>query len=156
MSKCVILNPNAGTTAEIAGVDAFYYSLDDCVIERSEEPGGCEELAQNAVERGVEYIIAAGGDGTLNEVVNGLLKAGFQGELGILPLGTGNDFARAIYGEIDIERVEKVIEQRRSNPVDVGCISFDGGKQYFLNGCNVGFVGILSAEMRHEIGRAHV
>ena len=59
------------------------------------EDGDALRLAHEAVGDGVQRVIAGGGDGTINEVLRGLLAAGFRGVLGVLPLGTANDFARS-------------------------------------------------------------
>jgi diacylglycerol kinase (ATP) len=63
----------------------------DCMVRTTERPGEAETLARRAADEGFEKIVAAGGDGTINEVVNGL--AGSPAMLGLLPIGTVNVFA---------------------------------------------------------------
>jgi YegS/Rv2252/BmrU family lipid kinase len=95
----VIYNPSAkGDKAR-----AFRKSLDEisrqCTLLRTESPGDATRLADNAVRDGYDALIAAGGDGTLNEVLNGIAKSpgGLERvRLGVLPLGTVNVFAREL------------------------------------------------------------
>ncbi|MBV8479406.1 MAG: acylglycerol kinase family protein, partial [Actinobacteria bacterium] len=63
----------------------------------SERPGQLIELAEQAARGGAELVVAVGGDGTLNETVNGLVRAGGDAQLATIPLGTGMDFVRT-YG----------------------------------------------------------
>ena len=67
-------------------------------IEPTRGPRDAERIAQEGVRAGVERLVVAGGDGTLTEVVTGLLAAGLGGDaqIGLLPLGTGGDFARTL------------------------------------------------------------
>src|SRR5688572_21929663 len=62
----------------------------------TERPGQGIELAADAARKGTKLIIACGGDGTISEVANGIMAAGGDAELGILPSGTGGDFRRTI------------------------------------------------------------
>src|SRR5213592_4134631 len=65
-------------------------------VERTEGPGHGAELAGRAVQAGVQRIVAVGGDGTVHDVANGVLRHGSGEEvaLGVVPIGTGNDFAK--------------------------------------------------------------
>src|SRR5438105_11650337 len=62
----------------------------------TKKPGDARNYAREAIRQGCDYIIAAGGDGTLNQVVNGIARNAAKVRLGLLPLGTGNDFARCL------------------------------------------------------------
>src|SRR6185295_4741061 len=74
----------------------------DFAIVTTHAVGGAIELAWQGVERGYERIVAVGGDGTINEVVNGIKGAeaslGWRARLGVIPLGTGSDFIKALDG----------------------------------------------------------
>src|SRR5438093_13752046 len=59
-------------------------------------PGDGSAIAQRAVENGRKLIIACGGDGTINEIANGIIESGEDIELGVLPSGTGGDFRRSL------------------------------------------------------------
>src|SRR3954471_538313 len=75
------------------------------------EAGEASALAADAARRGVDVVAAAGGDGTVNEVVNGL--DGFDVPLGIIPLGTANDFAKQVGIPADADHAMDVILQRK-------------------------------------------
>ena len=107
--------------------------------------GHAAELAAHAVGQGFEFIIAAGGDGTLNQVINGVQLSNPNSEtvFGLIPLGTGNDFARTCGLSADALRLVNLIEGNRPLPVDLGkitCLDQEGGKltRYFINACSVG------------------
>jgi YegS/Rv2252/BmrU family lipid kinase len=97
-------------------------------------PGEAVDIAQRAA---LEYdaVIAAGGDGTVHEVANGLLRAGGGAALGVLPLGSGDDFVKMLPLGDAVERL------RRSQPkaLDAGRIRADGAERYFANGMDIGF-----------------
>lgn len=102
-------------------------------------------LAAKAVTRSVDGIIAAGGDGTLNQVLNGMLQEHEQSNnlpvLGLIPLGSGNDFARTMGVRGDIRSIEKLFADFSYRPVDLGKITFiESGEQprYFINIADVG------------------
>src|SRR2546422_353233 len=65
-------------------------------LERTEGPGHGTELAARAARAGVERVVAIGGDGTVHDVANGLLRHGGDVQLGVVPIGTGNDFAKLV------------------------------------------------------------
>lgn len=87
-------------------------------------------------------IIAFGGDGTANEVINGL--AGTDTPLGLIPIGTGNDFARSINVPRRIERALQIIQDYKTRIIDLGTI----GERVFLNGVGVGFDGYVNLKSK--------
>ena len=98
------------------------------------EAGEAASLAADAARRGVDVVAAAGGDGTVNEVVNGL--DGYDVPLGIIPVGTANDFARQVGIPADADHAMDVILQRKPRRLDTGSLN---GRR-FLN-VSVGGVG---------------
>ncbi|RAL21471.1 diacylglycerol kinase [Thermoflavimicrobium daqui] len=98
--------------------------------------------ASLAVERGYDVVIAAGGDGTIHEVVNGVASYENPPKLGILPAGTTNDFARALKIPRDLSKACQVIVEGKTTQIDLGKY----GDRYFIN---VAAVGKL-AEVAHE------
>ena len=84
---------------------------------------------QKAVENNFDIIIAAGGDGTLNEVVAGVSEFENRPKIGLIPMGTTNDFARAVHIPRDIKRAVDIIVQGDTIPVDVGKVN----DRYFIN-----------------------
>jgi lipid kinase YegS len=85
------------------------------------EAGEAAALAANAARRGVDVVAAAGGDGTINEVVNGL--DGYDVPLGIIPLGTANDFARQVGIPADADHAMDVILQRKARRLDTASLN---------------------------------
>jgi diacylglycerol kinase (ATP) len=84
-------------------------------------PGDATVHATDAAMRGVDVVVAAGGDGTINEVVNGL--DGFDVPLGIIPLGTANDFARQVGIPADADHAMDVILQRKPKRFDTASLN---------------------------------
>lgn len=110
-------------------------------------PRHAEQLADRALNDGCDFLIAVGGDGTLNEVVNGYLKAGgkakFKTTLGVLPYGTGNDFARGMGINRNIDQLWDLIRQNRPVMIDAGSMQLklpDGSvsTRYFDNIADLG------------------
>ena len=100
------------------------------------ETGGPEDAVEAAEEWREGLLIVAGGDGTVNEVVNGLGKAGFpEGvTLGILPAGTGNDLAATLGIPEDPDLAEDVICQNRVRTLDAARVRSEGvGEKFFIN-----------------------
>jgi len=96
-------------------------------------PGEAERLATQAASRR-DAVIAAGGDGTVHEVVNGLLRSGAAAALGVLPLGSGDDFAKMLPAGDPVERIARGVTRR----FDAGRITA-GATRYFANGMDIGF-----------------
>jgi YegS/Rv2252/BmrU family lipid kinase len=96
-------------------------------------------LATEAVADGFELIVAAGGDGTVNEALNGIVDApeGFaRARLGVLPLGTVNVFAREIGLPLRIDRAWETLQRGRETRLDLPCVEFSANgvrrRQYFV------------------------
>lgn len=85
------------------------------------EAGAAAAFASDAARRGVDVVVAAGGDGTINEVVNGL--DGYDVPLGIIPLGTANDFARQVGIPSDADHAMDVILQRKPRRLDTASLN---------------------------------
>jgi diacylglycerol kinase (ATP) len=121
---------------------------------QSERPWHTAELAEDAAHQGVEAVIAAGGDGTVNEAINGLMRARTDGfaktALGVLSIGTGNDFAASLNLPRKLENAVKAITGNTRRLVDVGLLKGCGfpNARYFGNCVGIGFdaAGGLLAE----------
>jgi diacylglycerol kinase (ATP) len=109
------------------------------------EAGEAFALTVDAARRGVDVIVAAGGDGTVNEVVNGL--DGFDVPLGIIPLGTANDFARQVGIPADADHAMDVILQRKPRRLDTGSLN---GRR-FLNVSTGGVGAEATIETPNEL-----
>lgn len=103
------------------------------------------ELSAIAADQGYKTIIAVGGDGTLNEVANGILKSSNASDvvLGMIPVGSGNDWCRMFGIPSNYEAVVKVIKEAKVFIQDVGLVKFHKGKKnkerYFVNVAGMGF-----------------
>ena len=103
-------------------------------------PGSARAIARTLTENGATAIIAAGGDGTLHEVANGLLEAseGTSCTLGVIPVGTGNDFVKMVPGATTISGAVSNIASGSHQRFDVGRVRWIGGSEYFINGMGTG------------------
>ncbi|OMP68029.1 diacylglycerol kinase [Domibacillus epiphyticus] len=109
--------------------------------------GDATIAARTAVERGFDVVIAAGGDGTLNEVVNGLAGHEHRPKFGVIPMGTTNDFARALHIPRDIQGAVDVITEGDTIPVDVGRMN----ERYFINIAGGGRLTELTYEVPSKL-----
>lgn len=104
--------------------------------------GDATIAASQAVDRGFDVIVAAGGDGTINEVINGMAEKDKRPKLGIIPVGTTNDFARALHIPRQIDKAVDVILANRSVALDIGRVN----DHYFMNIAGGGKLTELSYE----------
>ena len=110
-------------------------------------------LAGRAIEEGAECLVAAGGDGTLGEVAGAILEAKSRVSLGVLPLGTGNDFARTlgVFGSQE-RAIEAIFEGERSL-VDAGRIECQEKERFWLNVAGCGFDSLVAKRINDWGGR---
>ncbi len=157
MSKTtVILNPAAGRGSGALLATRITGWLEssglDLELLTTDAPGHARSLAREAAARGREVVIAVGGDGTANEAINGLMQAnaGPDGTaLGIIPIGTGNDFAFGAGLSLDPREACQVVARCGTRLVDVGRIKADDEEPlYFGNGTGVGFDAVANIESR--------
>lgn len=130
-------------------------------IVRTDKPWHAVELTKQAIIDGYDVVVAAGGDGTANEVLNGLMQAKQNGigsgVLGIISIGRGNDFAYGVGIPIGVEDGCKLLADGYRRSIDVGRVQ--GGLyplgRYFGNGVGIGFdavVGFESLKMKRLHG----
>jgi diacylglycerol kinase (ATP) len=157
----IIVNPTAGRESGEQAIPHIKrmlntYNLDFDLV-RTERPWHAAELAQEAATAGYDVVVAVGGDGTANEVLNGLMlaktappQAGGRGEtaMGILCVGRGNDFAYGMGIPTDLEAGCWALAQDHRRTVDVGRVV--GGQypqgRYFGNGVGIGFDAVVGFE----------
>jgi YegS/Rv2252/BmrU family lipid kinase len=120
----------------------------------SERPGHLIELAEQAARDGAELVVSVGGDGTLNEVVNGLVRAGASTELATIPLGTGMDFVRTYGIPNRFDDAVRTALDGTIRTIDVGRVSFRewGGAESERYVANVGSVGMSAAVAQRANG----
>ncbi len=141
---CIIVNPNAGSVEDLAELKTVLGREPGTSVHFSEEKGDAERLAREALRGGAERVVAAGGDGTLNEVVNGLAEDFGRVRLGLLPLGTGNDFARSLGLPGDLESALAALAANRFRRMDVAHARIGEEGRYFVNMSAGGFSGEVS------------
>jgi diacylglycerol kinase (ATP) len=156
----VILNPTSnkgGAEKLLPEIQQELSNLSlDFEIVRTEYPGHAIELAYQAAMDGF-HVVAAGGDGTCNEVLNGLMLSRAAGNgkvtMGVIPIGRGNDFNYSMGNKVQWHECCKVLADGKTHKIDVGCVK--GGLypegRYFGNGVGIGFdavVGFIAAKQR--------
>jgi diacylglycerol kinase (ATP) len=129
----IIYNPTSGREAFKKELPAVLEKFEKAGYETSAHAttgeGDATEAARIAVERKYDIVIAAGGDGTINEVINGLAEQEYRPKLGVIPVGTTNDFARALTIPRDIQKAVDVILENHSMLLDIGKVN----EHYFIN-----------------------
>ena len=150
MRTCVSLTPIAGA---VKNIDAVRERLDVIKPERfhiTREPGEAEKFASEASD--FDLIVSAGGDGTLNEVVNGIARGGCHAALAVFPLGTGNDFARTLGVPNNVDAVIQQILEGKRRAVDLVRVTSDQVR-YFVNVSSGGFSGVVDEKLTAEMKR---
>jgi diacylglycerol kinase (ATP) len=148
----IIYNPTSGRELFKKHLPEVLIKLEQAGYETSCHATVCEgdatEAARTAVQRKYDLVVAAGGDGTLNEVVNGLAEQEYRPRLGIVPMGTTNDFARALHIPRDIGAAVDVIIKGDTIPVDIGRMN---GDRYFINIAGGGRITELTYEVPSKL-----
>jgi diacylglycerol kinase (ATP) len=150
VKTCVILNPTAGSAENTEALREKFARLGAHEIKMTVEPGDAQRFAQAAVSNGCDLIVSAGGDGTLNEVVNGVAGRNSPPPVGILPLGTGNDFARSIGLPAKIDDCLEIIARGQTKAIDLVRVTSDEVR-YFVNVSAGGFSGLVDERLTPEI-----
>lgn len=163
MQTCIIFNPSArGEKAEV-GLASLDRILPNCTLRRTGQSGHARELAAQAVREGFSTIIAAGGDGTVNETVNGIgdVPGGFDAvRLGVLPLGTINVFAREVGLPRRLPKTAEVLREGRTTTIDLGCVEYTVSgaprKRFFVQLAGAGLdsraIELVDWEMKKKMG----
>ena len=163
MRTCVIFNP----TARGEKARHFRRHLDSLggqiTLKLTAAIGDARLLAAEAVRDGFEVVVAAGGDGTLNEVINGIgdTAQGFEHtQLGLLPLGTVNVFARELAIPLKMERAWETIRQGRETRIDLPSVEYSAGgtrpRRYFAQLAGAGLdaraIELVKWQVKKAIG----
>ena len=142
-----IINPIAGKTRPAEAAEkihrVFRAQEVNYSIQQSTYPGEAIDLARKASQKGTEVVVAVGGDGTVNEVVNGI--EGSPVKLGVIPSGTGNDFAYSFNIPDDIAEACRILLAGKTRMIDLGQVN----DRKFINLVGVGFDGAV-AEMTNR------
>ncbi|ADU28723.1 diacylglycerol kinase [Evansella cellulosilytica] len=152
MKRCrLIYNPSSGREQVKKQLPYILEQLEITGYETSTHATTGKDCAKKAArlaaERGFDLVIAAGGDGTINEVVNGLAEQPNRPMLGVIPAGTTNDFARALHIPRDIREATDVLCNGTEQYVDVGKV----GGQFFINIAGAGTLTELTYEVPSKL-----
>ncbi|MEN3011035.1 MAG: diacylglycerol kinase family protein [Candidatus Bipolaricaulaceae bacterium] len=152
----VIFNPTADrgrAAARAAALEGKARELGlRLVLLRTTRAGEATEMARELVRGGAPMVAAAGGDGTLNEVAQALV--GTNTALGVIPLGSGNDFLRSLVGFVDLDDALRRLARGEPKPVDVG----EANGRFYLNSLGMGIDGQIAEDfvrwkfLRGELG----
>lgn len=144
LSYLFIVNPVAGkgNGSKIIPIikevmDTYKYTYE---IKITEKIGDAKLFAEEAKTKNFSIIVSVGGDGTLHEVVNGMV--GGPQKLGVIPAGTGNDFARTLNIPFNLREALEILAKKKSIPVDIGRLN---GK-HFVNFCSIGLDALIAQE----------
>ncbi len=152
----IIANPTSGSyTHHAADLEETVAFLQDhgwnVALRLTEAAGDGRRLAREAVNQQAEVVIAAGGDGTINEVIQEL--AGTETALGVLPIGTVNDWAREIGIPLDVHGARDILVHGRTRHIDLGCVN----EHYFLLMAGIGLDGDIAQKVeQHPLKRLGV
>ena len=161
----VIVNPSAGSgrakkIAETLPRKAGEIFSGEINIKFTEERNHAAIIAREALKNGAEKIVAVGGDGTINEVINGFFENGKpvnpSCELGIISCGTGRGFANSMKLPDDIDQQIKILGKPGFRQIDIGLITYQDihgarGERFFINECQTG----IGSKVASVVGSKH-
>jgi len=143
-----IINPHSGVdrVKALESVIAEYLDRDlfDPEIIRTEYAGHGTVLAKEAAARGVRYIVAVGGDGSVNDI--GKALAGTDAAMGIIPLGSGNGLARSLHIPLDPAKAIALLNRSNITKIDVGYVN----EVLFLSNVGVGFDMVVVKQFKNS------
>jgi diacylglycerol kinase (ATP) len=135
-----IINPKAGKQGRNLQIfQELNVNFGDCIFTEYAEHATI--LTKKAIQDGYKFIIAVGGDGTVNEISTALLHTNCA--LGIVPMGSGNGLARELRFSMNLEncilQIKNAIETQSINLIDAGVLNFGSEKKYFFCTAGIGF-----------------
>jgi len=163
----VIVNPNAGKGRGAKDWDKISVILKkenlSFAVKFTERKGHAIILTLEAISAGFRKIITVGGDGTLNEVVNGVFSNDVcpskEISLALIPVGTGNDWGRMFGIPLNYEIAVKIIRDNKMMVHDVGLVSYYDGtekkKRYFINIAGLGFESVVVRKTNLQKEKGH-
>jgi len=151
----IIVNPISGHGAGVEAIPEIHAAMQELGLPyelvQTEHPGHAIDLARHAAIAGFDVVVAAGGDGTANEVLNGLMLAredGADAAMGVLGVGRGNDFAYGASIPPGLEEGTRTLAGDHRSRIDIGYVEggyFPEGR-YFGNGVGIGFDAVVGFE----------
>jgi diacylglycerol kinase (ATP) len=163
----VIVNPNAGNGQGLKDWDLISGFLTRADLSFNsiftQSKGHAIVLTLEAIKNGVRKIISVGGDGTLNEVVNGVFTNTFcpstDISLALIPVGTGNDWGKMFGIPLDYEKAVSIIKEDKRMLHDIGLVSYFNGTEkknrYFINIAGLGFESVVVRRTNIQKDKGH-
>lgn len=158
----IIYNPSSGKELVKRVLPEILHVYEEAGYETSAfqttpEPLSAQKEAARCCEQGYDLIIAAGGDGTIHEVINGMAEKDYRPTLAIIPAGTTNDYARVLHiPRDDLVEAARLIEKQESVFMDVGKVITEQEQKYFMNigalGNIVGLTFDVSPQLKTVFG----
>ncbi|WP_079507284.1 diacylglycerol/lipid kinase family protein [Mesobacillus jeotgali] len=146
----IIVNPSSGKEKAKDYVEKIQETLQEAFhmidVKETEKEGDAAAFATEACVALYDAVIAMGGDGTINEAINGLAEQAHRPVLGIIPLGTINDFARALNIPLEPYQAIATLKEQYLRPVDIGKVN----EYYFANVLAVGAIAEASYNVSPE------
>jgi diacylglycerol kinase (ATP) len=153
MKAKIILNPYANRWRAKGRADDILAACRKAGLEADlsfiPAPGKGAQEAMRASDDGYDAVVAAGGDGTVHEVVNGLIAAAGDGPtkpLGVIPVGTGNDFNDMSGLPRNLEGAAEIVAAGKTRQVDAGKVTFDDKIHFFDNNCALAMEPVVTIE----------
>lgn len=151
MMITIIVNPDSGSAARKSVLLPAIAQRSDITVYETHQPGQATALAAEALGAGSELIVAAGGDGTVYEVINGLATDFAHARLGIIPLGTGNDLARTLALPVDPLEALNLLTGGAERAIDVIQVEAADRIVYGANMAIGGFTGQMNEVLTEEL-----
>ncbi len=146
----LIVNPSSGKEEALDHVDDIKGILNDkgfdVKVAQTEKELDATNYCQDACKNKFDLVVSLGGDGTLHETINGMVDQDHRPLLGIIPLGTVNDFARALDIPLDVDEAIDILRSDRSKSVDIGRFN----DRYFVNIVAAGAIAEATYEVTPE------
>ena len=150
MKTSIIYNPAAGSVKDCETIGEKLQRFPGAKIYFTEKEGDATRFAEDAIQHRQDLVVAAGGDGTLNEVINGIARFADRIQVGLVPLGTGNDFARTLALPNSIEDCIQILRAGKTRAIDLVRVTSDQVR-YFVNVSAGGFSGTVNEKLTPEI-----
>lgn len=129
----VIWNPNAGTVNAAKEIYDILQKRPEVELRQTSSAEEAIDLTSRRIEQGETSVVAAGGDGTINAVINGMIQSSNDATLGVLPLGTANDWCSSLGTPDELGEALRLIDRGNAVSLDVIEIKTPNTKKYFAN-----------------------
>ena len=148
----IIFNPTAGSVESREKIRARLKELQPLALRTTRRAGDAEKWARVARASKADTIVVAGGDGPLNEVINGLGMVAKRKQIGLLPLGTGNDFGRTLGLPASLDDNIDIVRAGKTTRIDLVRVKSKRSR-YFVNVSAGGFSGMVDEKITPQIKR---